>query len=216
MKQYHRCLEQEVKRFLIKENYEEQEETKLEKELEELNWYISKERYEDLISLDDIKDYLSWPRKAGCEFDDEGYLLDYDDWEDDEIFDCVDNDSEEIFGHDDYEDYDYYPMPSFEAKRNVAKIERVLEEMQNEHWGDDDLDYSQEDKEEEDPFPKYLEYKFNEYGYPSRIHCEEEFEDDLFYQGIEPREKLGREQENRLIEMLRIRHNLPNNKKIYF
>ena len=61
MKQYQRTSESEKARMLIEENHQEKFENNLEREIEDLVYYFSHERYEDLSSVDES--YLSWPRE---------------------------------------------------------------------------------------------------------------------------------------------------------
>jgi hypothetical protein len=189
MEQYKRNSESELTRMIIGESHQENIENDLKKELEELNWYRSSDSFGDLIALNS---YNKWVvekvervlEEMKAEDDYRDYDFEDDDWTDDELFDCVDDDSEEVFGHDDWE-------------------------MEDDKY---DKAYLQED-EEENYFPKHLEYDLDKFGYPSRIHCEEN-ENDWFYQEVKVRESLEKEESSQLMEMLRVRHHLSLNKRI--
>ena len=190
MKQYQRISESELARMIIGESHQEKFDNDLEKENEDLAYFFSNERYDDLSYVDES--YFTWPRQKGCEFDDEGYLIDYDDWTDDEIFDCVNDDSEESFGHDDWDMEDEF---------------------------NDEYDRAYLQNEEEEPFPKHLEYKMDRFGYPI-IESRKNYDEDEEINPLELAKEIrniifgDKEESSQLMKMLRARHHLSPNKRI--
>ena len=171
----------------------------------------------------EYENYSTWPRE-------EGELLDdFDDWGNDELF-----------GHDDYEDYDDYTGNDYPEEEPFFEEDFQREEWEKEiSWEMRRSDYGclktklkvnayfnwkhsnkrskakENNCEDENYFPKHLEYDIDEFGIPVRSYIEEN-KNDWFYEEVKVREDLEKENESKLKEMLRERHHLPKNKRIVF
>ena len=169
MKQYKRNSQHEKVRALISENYQEQFEVNLEKELQ-LEGDIAWQKYRGMYDVDwDFRKDLSEDLSEFC------YL--------------------EAYCRQDYDEY------------LVDKVERVLKEMREnddlDDWENDNLvDYVNEHLDKY--FPQELAYEQDKFGYP------------ILVSPGENQLEVRRNEESPLIEMLRIRHNLPPNKRIVF
>jgi len=107
-----------------------------------------------------------------------------------------------------------------EELEKVRQIEQDWKQRKYElsnDFGKDDDEYDRAYLQQEDNefFPKHLEYDLNEYGYPSRVNCEDE-EINPLELATEIRNIIfgDKEEEKNLIKCMKIRQNISERKRI--